>query len=85
MCAQTPCGRDPSPNPGAAGGCNRASCTVCYPQGWSKAIWAGTDPGRLSVVAEIEAIEANPPPCLTDLECSCPICERYSDLYNLMD
>jgi len=88
MCDQTtvtPCGREPSPNPGANGGCNRASCTRCYPQGWTKALWAGSDPGRLAVVTEIEAIEAAAPPCLIDLDCFCPTCTRYSDLYSLMD
>ena len=75
------CGRAVSANPGAAGGCNRASCTRCYPKGWSKELWAGQDPGRLAVIAEIAAIEANPLPCLPDPHCFCPTCYRYEQLY----
>lgn len=78
---ETPCGREPSKNPGANGGCNRAACTRCYPQGWTKALWAGTDPGRLAVVAEIEAIESAPLPCLTDPHCFCSTCVQYERLY----
>jgi hypothetical protein len=37
------------------------------------------------IVAELEAIEADPPPCLPDEVCCCQTCERYVELYGLLD
>jgi len=37
------------------------------------------------IIDAIEAIEKNPPKCLPDPCCNCPVCERYCELHGLLD
>ena len=38
-----------------------------------------------AIVAALDAIEANPPPCLADPLCNCAICARYCALWGRLD
>ncbi len=40
---------------------------------------------RQTIIAQIAAIEANPPPCLPVPECTCPVCNQYCDLFGQLD
>ena len=40
---------------------------------------------RREIVRAIEAIEADPAPCLPDPTCNCETCSRYCELFAALD
>lgn len=40
---------------------------------------------RETIITELDAIEADAPPCLPDADCTCPTCERYCELFGMLD